>query len=182
MNIVKFSQRHDRDSGPRSDRQTSRTMRSRASRLPLSRSMERSTRTSRAFLAMMTAVAQAIGICPAGAQAVDTGAPPCASTNSPGDIRAITCRFPRTDAPQRYRFKANFSGGHDDTKATITAVRGGRPLECEHGSKTSLFGEDGDVSLECIFSAGPVGEHTVVEFTVIWSHAQYRDFQVIVAP
>lgn len=80
------------------------------------------------------------------------------------------------------RFKAHFSGGHDDTKASMSASIDGDSVECEPGSKTRLFGEEGDVSLECVFSvAGGANQLRVLKVAVLWSHAQYRDFELDLA-
>lgn len=91
-----------------------------------------------------------------------------------GDIRIVTCTMP---AARVHRFTVDFSGGHDDTSASISATLDGQPKACEDGSKTSLFGEDGDVSLNCRIHAADraIAMHTLV-VTVLWSHAQYRDF------
>ncbi|WP_216075105.1 hypothetical protein, partial [Acinetobacter baumannii] len=60
---------------------------------------------------------------------------------APGaDRRQVTCPLSASGATQRFRFKARFSGGHDDTKASITPTLNGAPLVCDKGSKISLFG------------------------------------------
>lgn len=103
----------------------------------------------------------------------------CESTTFGGDHRAIKCPLKASAADQRFRFKANFSGGHDDTNARMTATLDGAPLACAKGSKTSLFGEDGDVSLECRFAIdGKAGAAHVFGVTLLWSHAQYTDFEL----
>ena len=53
----------------------------------------------------------------------------------------------------------------------------GAPLTCEAGSKVRLMGEDGEVSLICIFSTpqGKAEKHTV-EASVSFSHAQYVSY------
>ena len=61
----------------------------------------------------------------------------------------------------------------------MTATLNEAPLVCENGSKTSLMGEDGDVSLECKFSiAGKAGTRQVLKVKLLWSHAQYTDFEL----
>ena len=103
------------------------------------------------------------------------GAAACSETNpSGGDIRVVTCRFP---AGRAHRFTARFGGGHDDTSASLAATLDGQATDCDAGSKMRLFAEDGDVSLHCrVTAAGTAGgAHTLV-VTVLWSHAQYRDF------
>ena len=112
---------------------------------------------------------------PGVAESTPAGATACTETNpSGGDIRVVTCRVP---AGRPHRFTARFSGGHDDTSASLSATLDGQATGCDAGSKMSLFAEDGDVSLHCRITAGATaaGVHTLV-VTVLWSHAQYRDF------
>jgi hypothetical protein len=114
-----------------------------------------------------------LGLASATAQAK----PQCESTTFGGDHRDIKCPLTASGATQSFRFKANFSGGHDDTSARMTATLDGAPLACAQGSKTSLFGEDGDVSLECRFALeGKAGTSRILGVTLLWSHAQYTDF------
>lgn len=111
--------------------------------------------------------------------AVQQAALPCEWQTLGGDHRDFQCPLHASATTRSYRFKANFSGGHDDTSAKMTATLDGLPLACENGSKTSLFGEDGDVSLECRFSiAEGAGNKHVLGVTLLWSHAQYTDFEL----
>jgi hypothetical protein len=98
----------------------------------------------------------------------------CESQSSGGDFVEFTCPLAPTSPAKVWRFKADFSGGHDDTSASMTLTLDGAPLECEAGSKTRLFGEDGDVSLICRFRAGAAtrGQSTLA-VALLWSHAQY---------
>ena len=101
----------------------------------------------------------------------------CESGSPGGDLRDISCPLAGASAPQRFRFKADFSGGHDDTMASMALSVDGAPLECEQGSKTHLMGEDGDVSLECRFSLLATGStRRLLRVVLKWSHAQYTDF------
>ena len=103
------------------------------------------------------------------------GASACTAVNPfGGDMRVVTCRLP---AGRAFRFTASFSGGHDDTSASLAATLDGQSTGCDADSKMRLFGEDGDVSLHCrIQAAGDAASvHTLV-VTVLWSHAQFRDF------
>jgi hypothetical protein len=48
------------------------------------------------------------------------------------------------------------------------------PLTCETGSKTRLFGEDGDISLVCRFRVRTsAGTRPMLGVALLWSHAQY---------
>jgi hypothetical protein len=101
----------------------------------------------------------------------------CESRSPGGDLRDISCALDVASAPQGFRFKADFSGGHDDTTASMTLSVDGAPLPCEQGSKTHLMGEDGDVSLECRFSLPDSGNTSrVLRVLLKWNHAQYTDF------
>jgi hypothetical protein len=74
---------------------------------------------------------------------------------------------------QKMHFKADFSGSHDDTRLSMTFSLDGVPVECSPDSKTSLIGEDGNVSLECHFvPGGTPGTKSVLNAIVqIW-HAE----------
>ncbi|MEO5686323.1 MAG: hypothetical protein ABIR54_03105 [Burkholderiaceae bacterium] len=112
---------------------------------------------------------------PAAAEPAPVAEALCTSVNPfGGDMRVVTCRVP---AGRAHRFTANFGGGHDDTSATLSATLDGQATNCDADSKMSLFGEDGDVSLRCRVAAGDAtsGVRTLV-VTVLWSHAQYRNF------
>ncbi|MGQ0698022.1 MAG: hypothetical protein ACT4PZ_07240 [Panacagrimonas sp.] len=103
---------------------------------------------------------------------------PCDWQPPVGDRLDVSCPLEASGTTQRFRFKANFSGGHDDTMASMTPALDGSPLVCDEGSKTDLFGEDGDVSLECRFSmTEKAGTKHVLGVKLKWSHAQYTDFQ-----
>jgi len=116
------------------------------------------------------------GMVPARAQA----APACESQAGRGDRREVSCTLTPSGAGQRFRFRAHFSGSHDDTTASLTPTLDGSPLVCEAGSKTRLEGEDGDVNLECRFStADKAGTKPVLRVLIAWHHAQYKDFELI---
>jgi hypothetical protein len=103
----------------------------------------------------------------------------CDSTTTGGDIRNFSCALALSKKAQSFRFKANFSGGHDDTTASMTLAVNDAPLVCDQGSKTSLMAEDGDVSLECKFSiAGKQRDNPILQVELKWSHAQYMDFEL----
>ena len=107
------------------------------------------------------------------------GKPSCEMTGPGYDSHDIKCSLHGTGATQRLRFKANFSGSHDDTMASMTVTLDGAPLACDKGSKTSLMGEDGEVSLECRFSISEkAGTNKVLDATVSWRHAQFKDFEL----
>jgi hypothetical protein len=109
--------------------------------------------------------------------ATPKGQQQCDSRTNGGDHWDVKCPLNASGTAQHFRFKVNFSGGHDDTKANMAPTLDGSPLECEKGSKTSLFGEDGDVSLECRFSiTEKAGTQRVFGVTILWSHAQFTDF------
>lgn len=103
----------------------------------------------------------------------------CESLAAAGDTRDISCPLNASGTLQRFRFKANFSGGHDDTIASMTPSLDGVPLACEEGSKTSLMGEEGDVNLECKFSiTQSAGTDHVLTVALSWGHALYTDFEL----
>ena len=103
----------------------------------------------------------------------------CTSQAPGGDTRDIECPLDASETAQRFSFKANFAGGHDDTTASMSVTLNGLPLACEHGSKTSLSGEDGDVSLECKFSVvEKAGPKLVLKATLSWRHAQFTNVEL----
>lgn len=54
----------------------------------------------------------------------------------------------------------------------------GAALRCDEESKTELMGEDGDVSLVCLFTAPRGSEPTRFATTVTWSHAEYVGYSL----
>lgn len=73
----------------------------------------------------------------------------------------------------------HLTGSHDDTTASIEVAIGNVPVVCDAGSKTSTEGEDGDVTLDCRFTAsGHQGAGTVLRASAKWFHAQYVGLEV----
>jgi hypothetical protein len=98
----------------------------------------------------------------------------CDTQSAGWDRHEYRCPLTANGTEQRLRFKADFSGGHDDTEASIAFTLDGAPLACSQGSKTNLFGEDGDISLECNLSVtGPPGTKRMLGATVKFSHAEF---------
>jgi hypothetical protein len=110
-----------------------------------------------------------------------TAGPACAAESLTCDTQAVAwnrrefrCPLTADGNERRLRFKVDFSGGHDDTEASMALTLDGEALTCKQGSKTSLFGEDGDVSLEChLVLAGPAGTKRVLGATVKFHHAEF---------
>ncbi len=91
----------------------------------------------------------------------------------------MVCALDGAAAPQRVHVKLHLTGSHDDTTATLDVALGDAPVACESGSKTSTEGEDGDVTLDCRFTAavGP-GPATALRVAAKWFHAQYVGLEV----
>ena len=89
------------------------------------------------------------------------------------------CPVTITTEGQKMRFKADFSGSHDDTRLSMTLSLDGVPVACSPDSKTSLLGEDGSVSLDCHFVAAgtPGSKRTLAAIVQIW-HAQLDAIQL----
>lgn len=102
----------------------------------------------------------------------------CVETDRMMDWREITCALPASASPKRFSFRAMFTGGHDDTSASIAPELDGQPFACGEGSKLSLFGEDGNVSLSCQFdrSAFPAAG-AKLKVLIKWSHAEFADYE-----
>lgn len=95
------------------------------------------------------------------------------------DWREITCTVPAAATARRFQFKAMFTGGHDDTSASIAPTLGEAPLACAEGSKLSLFGEDGDVHVFCDFGGAAMAGRTTFKVLIKWSHAEFADFDFL---
>ena len=136
-------------------------------------------------LTVVSIVCAVLGLAGAGAMdgAMAQGKPQCESRESlapSGEIRDIVCPLSAAGSSQSYRFKANFTGSHDDTSASLAATLDGAPLACAQGSKTNLMGEDGEVSLDCRFAVAPkAGSQQVLRVMVTYRHAQYTDFELV---
>ena len=121
-----------------------------------------------ATLLAVTGVATAVAAVPG----QENGA--CESQSPGGDFVQFNCPLLTRSIEQRWRFEAHFAGGHDDTSASMSLALGDAPLDCEEGSKTRLFAEDGDVSLVCHFRMrSTAGARPVLGVSLLWSHAQY---------
>jgi hypothetical protein len=90
-----------------------------------------------------------------------------------GDTMQVTCALRASAAPGKFKFEVRFLGGHDDTRASLSATLNGKPLTCEEGSKPQLEGEFGEVSIHCQFSSQDAHE---LKVDVQWHHAQYADY------
>jgi hypothetical protein len=109
-----------------------------------------------------------------------TPATACRVVGQTYDSKEVQCLLPRAEPAGRHEFVARFSGGHDDTQASIVTSLDQQPLACEAGSKKELLGEDGNVTLFCRFSVGAgVGADGVFKATIRWSHAEYTDYQLL---
>lgn len=110
----------------------------------------------------------------------DTNLSKCDEQAAGGDRRNIVCSITDSMSERRVQFIAKFSGGHDDTMASMSLSFDGAPLTCDPGSKTDLMGEDGDVILECKFFIAPnSGKARVLRAEVKWSHTEYSGFDLI---
>jgi hypothetical protein len=85
----------------------------------------------------------------------------------------VECALRASDAPRKFKFEVRFTGGHDDTMASLSATLNGKPLACDEGSKTELMGEFGEISIHCQFSSEDAQQ---LKVSVQWHHAQYSDF------
>ena len=95
------------------------------------------------------------------------------------DKLTLVCALDAAAAPQRVHIKVHLTGSHDDTTASLEVTLGDAPAACDAGSKTSTEGEDGDVTLDCRFTAsGRPGAATVLRATAKWFHAQYVGLEV----
>ncbi len=96
----------------------------------------------------------------------------CEIQSAGWDWREYRCPLLADGKEKSLRFKADFSGVHDDTKASINLTLDAVPVTCIQGSKTNLFGEDGD-SLECRLVV-PVlaGGKQVLGVAIKFHHAQ----------
>ena len=122
-------------------------------------------------------VAALLLLCVPGLPCYAVGPQPACEMESPGhDSREVSCAIPVSPQAQRFEFVVNFSGGHDDTSASMQAALDERPLGCEENSKTSLFAEDGEVSLYCRFTVAGGLQGARLKIAFRWSHAQYTSF------
>jgi hypothetical protein len=101
----------------------------------------------------------------------------CDAPEAPGDARQITCPIAASATPRSFRFKANFTGSHDDTTMSLAATVDGAGLACGSGSKTNSQFEDGEVSLECRFPVAESASSRTLGVKLVWRHAQYTGYE-----
>jgi len=93
--------------------------------------------------------------------------------------REYRCPLTANGSAQQLRFKATFSGSHDDTQLSMNLSLDGLPVSCDKSSKTWRNGEDGDVSLECnfVFEAA-AGTKKILRATVNVYHAEFVGIKI----
>jgi hypothetical protein len=105
----------------------------------------------------------------------------CSERSAAFGKQEIQCQLPKTGFAGKLRFKANFSGSHDDTSGRIEPSIDDVPLACAEGSKMFLSQEDGNVSLWCDFAvADPVPGSGVFNAVIWWGHAEYVNYELAV--
>ena len=96
--------------------------------------------------------------------------------------REYRCPLTVNASAQNIRFKADFTGSHDDTRLSISLSLDGLPVTCGKDSKTWLNGEDSeasDVSLECKFVLdGAAGTQRTLRAVVNIYHAGFLGIQL----
>lgn len=63
----------------------------------------------------------------AGDRAVAAQTSSCSTRTPGGDELTVVCVLPESTSVQRYVFTARFSGGHDDTEASLSPTLGDAP-------------------------------------------------------
>ncbi len=96
----------------------------------------------------------------------------CATRDYPGDRRDVACTLEPSPEARIVRFAVHLTGGHDDTRASMQATLDGKPA-CATGSKVALFGEEGDVSLECRIERPAGSAAGVLRVVVVWTCAAF---------
>jgi hypothetical protein len=138
----------------------------------------------RRFTLLMLSMLQTLPAAAAESAApADLGKTHCESRSVANDLQEVECQLKDAGPARHFTFSAQFSGGHDDTLASMTPSLNGQPLACLGGSKTRLMGEDGEVGLHCHFAvAGDEGVAPVLKVLLKWSHAQYVNFGLAAEP
>lgn len=102
------------------------------------------------------------------------GDPACTGRSVNPEVESVSCAAAST--PRPYTITVRFAGGHDDTKASLTATVDDRPYPCADGSKTRLFGEDGEISLFCRVALPDATGR--LDLRVDYTHAQFVGHEV----
>lgn len=116
------------------------------------------------------------------AKAMDPTATPrpalrCEAPKLGRDALNVSCAL-EAGAPRRVQLRVRLTGSHDDTTGTLQVAIAGAAVTCDAGSKTSTEGEDGDVTLDCRFTAAAdPGAATLVQASARWFHAQFVGFE-----
>lgn len=106
--------------------------------------------------------------------------PGCKAMSPGGDYLELTCPLVPEATPESWRFRANFTGVHDDTTALLAVRLDDQPVTCAPGSTTALLGEGDedsageDGALECkIVLNGAAGAERRLWVQLRWRHAQH---------
>jgi hypothetical protein len=124
--------------------------------------------------------ALALTACATKAPAIFSASDACSERSTAFGKQEFQCQLPKTGFAGKFRFKVNFSGGHDDTSGRIEPSIDDAPLACDEGSKMFLSQEDGNVSLWCDFSvADPLQGNGIFRAVVWWGHAEYVNYEFV---
>lgn len=97
----------------------------------------------------------------------------CESVTLSERAAEAVCTVPATPAQQAVRFKALFLGSHDDSEVSLQSTElDGVRVTCRVGSKTESRFEDGEVTLDCGFTAGASASSRLLKVRISLHHLQ----------
>lgn len=125
------------------------------------------------LLAVLTPMASAATSVPA--------ALACQSTTLTDERAEAACTLPGSLVGKEVRFKAHFLGSHDDSKVSFLSVMlNETPVACRTGSKTESRFEDGEVTLDCGFTAPAATATASVKVSISLHHLQLDKTELVV--
>jgi len=114
-------------------------------------------------------------------QSAAPGKSGCEQTADLSGLNEFTCALKPSRKAVLYRFRATFSGVHDDTRVMMEQTLNGRLLTCAEGSKTDFTGEEvGTSSVDCRFVVpGDMKTQSVLKVRMRWGHGDLVGIELI---
>ena len=116
----------------------------------------------------------------AAAEASPTAAPSCQTATLNDEEGEAVCTLPASTGMREVRFKARFSGSHDDSEVSLRLIKlNDVPVECRAGSKTKSRFEDEVVTLDCGFTVPATRSNDRLTVNISLHHLQFDNAELL---
>ena len=110
-----------------------------------------------------------------------TSAPSCQTATLNDEEGEAVCTLPASATVREVRFKARFLGSHDDSEVSLQLTKLNElPIVCSADSKTKSRFEDGEVTLDCGFTAPATQSDGRLTVKIAIHHLQFDKAELVV--